>query len=214
MICGTTVLAARINKKTPTWRPTTIASKPLRWLEEARATATALLDLFEDTEAGGLFTTGHDAEALISRPKDLMDNATPSALSTAAIGLQRLAALGSADDPETARYSSSARTMMAILGHVAGETPLAFANLLLAIELDAVGITEVVIVGDRPDLVAEARATWRPLTVLAWGETGSGSLWEARENGLAYVCEGQVCHQPVGTAAELAAQLGRGSQRS
>ncbi len=121
------------------------------------------------------------------------------ALSTAAIGLQRLAALGSADDPETARYSSSARTMMAILGHVAGETPLAFANLLLAIELDAVGITEVVIVGDRPDLVAEARATWRPLTVLAWGETGNGSLWEARENGLAYVCEGQVCHQPVGT---------------
>ena len=74
--------------------------------------------------------------------------------------------------------------------------------------------SEVVIVGDRPDLVAEARATWRPLTVLAWGETGSGSLWEARENGLAYVCEGQVCHQPVGTAAELAAQLGRGSQRS
>ncbi len=190
------------------------ATGSLRWLDEARATATAMLDLFEDTEAGGLFTTGHDAEALISRPKDLMDNATPSALSTAAIGLQRLAALGSADDPETARYSSSARTMMAILGHVAGETPLAFANLLLAIELDAVGITEVVIVGDRPDLVAEARATWRPLTVLAWGETGNGSLWEARENGLAYVCEGQVCHQPVGTAAELAAQLGRGSQRS
>ena len=50
--------------------------------------------------------------------------------------------------------------------------------------------------------------------MLAWGETGNGSLWEARENGLAYVCEGQVCHQPVGTAAELAAQLGRGSQRS
>ncbi len=48
-----------------------------RWITEARAAADALLDLFWDDERGGVFTTGHDAEALIARPKDLMDNATP-----------------------------------------------------------------------------------------------------------------------------------------
>ena len=56
-------------------------------------TADALLELFWDDERGGLFTTGHDAEALVARPKDLLDNATPSANALAAVGLLRLAAL-------------------------------------------------------------------------------------------------------------------------
>jgi len=183
------------------------ATGVLRWLGEARTTATALLDLFEDIDAGGLFTTGHDAEALITRPKDLMDNATPSALSTAAVALLRLASLGSADDPATERFATSAHRMLTALGHVAADTPLAFANLLAAIELDAGGLREVVVAGDRPDLVAAVRSAWRPSVVLAWGERGTGTLWDDRVDGSAYVCDGQVCRLPVDTVDALLAQL-------
>jgi uncharacterized protein len=69
------------------------ATGEARWVAEAATTADALLDLFWDPARGGLFTTGTDAERLVARDKDLMDNATPSANSLAAVALVRLAAL-------------------------------------------------------------------------------------------------------------------------
>ena len=63
------------------------------WLADARAVADELLRLFHDADGGGFFTTGHDAEQLVVRPKDVFDDATPSANSLAANGLLRLAAL-------------------------------------------------------------------------------------------------------------------------
>ena len=53
------------------------ATGEARWIDEARSVADALLDLFWDDERGGVFTTGRDAEPLVTRPKDLLDNATP-----------------------------------------------------------------------------------------------------------------------------------------
>ena len=55
--------------------------------------ADTMLDHFWDDDNGGLFTTADDAEALVVRQKDLLDNATPAANSLAATGLLRLAAL-------------------------------------------------------------------------------------------------------------------------
>jgi uncharacterized protein YyaL (SSP411 family) len=39
-----------------------------------------------------------------------------------------------------------------------------------------------------------------PRAVLAWGERYDSPLWELRDDGFAYVCEGYACRQP---AAEL-----------
>ena len=77
-----------------------------------------------------------------------MDNATPSANSTAAAALQRLAALTGRDD-----LAEHAGAIIRLLGSRAARSALAFGNLLGAIELDVVGITEVVVCGDRADLV-------------------------------------------------------------
>jgi len=59
-------------------------------LEFANRIADALLEHFEDTEAGGFFFTSHDHEALIQRPKTGYDSAMPSGNGVAAVALQRL----------------------------------------------------------------------------------------------------------------------------
>ena len=177
-----------------------------RWLTEARSVADALIDRFWDDEAGGVFTTAVDADALVTRPKDLMDNATPSANSLAAVGLARLAALTGEEG-----YRERARAVVRLLGEVAGRHPTAFAHLLVAVELLEVGTTEIVITGDRPDLVAEVQRRWLPDAVLAWGERQDTPLWEGRTesgpDGRAYVCRGYVCEAPATTVGELATRL-------
>ncbi|MEI2699281.1 MAG: hypothetical protein V9E94_13435 [Microthrixaceae bacterium] len=74
---------------------------------------------------------------------------------------------------------------------------LAFGNLLWAVEWHVVGATEVVVTGDRPDLVAEVHRRFLPTTVLAWGEPGDGPLWAGRDesghDGRAYVCRDHAC---------------------
>ncbi len=177
-----------------------------RWLDEARTTADALVELFWDDEAGGVFTTGTDAEALVTRPKELMDNAVPSGNSLAAVGLLRLGAL-TGDEALRER----AEVIVRLLGEPAGRVPMAFGNLLLAVELLVLGTTEVVVTGERPDLLAEVRRHWLPLGVTAWGERTGSPLWEGRDeigpDGRAYVCHGHVCDLPAPDVATLAAQL-------
>ncbi len=80
------------------------ASGEPRWLEEAQSLAHVMLDQFADEEQGGFHDTGRDHEQLISRPKDLFDNAVPSGNSVAAEALQRLSLLTGEE-----RYRSAAR---------------------------------------------------------------------------------------------------------
>ena len=58
------------------------------------------------------------------------------------------------------------------------------------------GITEVVIPGDRPDLLATARARFEPTMVLAWGEPHVVAAVGRTRRGLAYVCRHFVCRHP------------------
>jgi uncharacterized protein len=173
-----------------------------RWIAEARTTADALLDLFWDAERGGVFTTGSDAEALITRNKDLMDNATPSANSLAAVGLLRLAALTG-----EARYRNQADQILRLAGPLASRHPTAFGYLLVAIDLAGHGIDEVVVTGDRPDLVEVAQRMFLPGAVLAWGERYDSPLWTGREDGAAYVCRDYACQLPAHDTATLTEQL-------
>ncbi|MDP9451860.1 MAG: thioredoxin domain-containing protein [Actinomycetota bacterium] len=173
-----------------------------RWIAEARACADALLELFWDDEHGGLFTTGHDAEVLVARQKDLLDNATPSANGAGAQALARLGALTG-----DARYTEAAEAIVRLLAEPAAHHPTAFTHLLGAVDLLAGPLTEVVVAGALPELVAAVQRRFEPRRVLAWGERYPSPLWEARTDGRAYVCQGFACQEPVTTVEALEAQL-------
>jgi uncharacterized protein YyaL (SSP411 family) len=173
----------------------------LVWLERAADTAYAMLKLFR-ADDGLLYTTGADAAPLVVRPTELLDGALPSASSVAAGGLLRLGALGG--DPE---LTAAGESLLGLVVPLAAEHPLAAAHAVAAGALSGGGITEVVITGDRPDLLGAARARFEPTMVLAWGEPGASPLWAGRHDGLAYVCRHYACRWPASTPDELAARL-------
>jgi uncharacterized protein YyaL (SSP411 family) len=176
-----------------------------RWIDAARDTAHALVDLFWDDGEGGLFTTGRDGEQLVARPKDILDNATPAANSLAAVALLRLGVL---TGDET--ISDRAADILRLLGPTASRHPTAFAHLMLAADMVTNGVTEVVITGDGRDMVDAVQRLYLPNAVLAWGERYDSPLWEGRADGFAYVCRNYTCDAPVDDAAQLVASLAGG----
>ncbi|MGZ7087099.1 MAG: thioredoxin domain-containing protein, partial [Ilumatobacteraceae bacterium] len=172
------------------------------WIQQASRVADTMFDHFWDVDNGGLFSIADDAEQLVARQKDLMDNATPSANSTAAVALLRLGALTG-----EVRYANHAEQILRLLGRVMPQAPSAFSNALVALDLVGRGITEIAIIGERPDLVRAVRTRWLPNSVLAWGKPYDSPLWKDRADGLAYVCRNYVCQLPVDSVDDLVAQL-------
>jgi len=172
------------------------------WVARARETAEQLLDHYWDATNGGLFTTPDDGEQLIVRQKDLMDNATPSANSIAALALYRLGALTG-----ESRYERIADQILLLLGRVANSAPSAFGHLLAAVHLRHVGVTEIVVAGDRPDLVTFVQQRWLPTAVIAWGEPFDSPLWLERTGDRAFVCRKYACQAPSSTIDELKESL-------
>jgi len=172
------------------------------WTERAVDAADGLLELFHDGADGGFFTTGRDAETLIVRTKDVFDGATPAANSVAALSFTRLAALTGSD-----RYRSGATEVIDLLGDLLANHPTAFATTVLAAELLTQGTTEIVVAGERPDLVDAVHRRWLPDAVLSWGEPTSSPLWEGRQAGQAYVCHNYACQLPAEDLDTLVAQL-------
>jgi uncharacterized protein YyaL (SSP411 family) len=176
-----------------------------RWTERAVEVGRQLLELFGSDDGGALYSTGRDAPVLIARPKDLLDGALPSANAVAARALWRAGILGGDADLTRAAEAIVRATAGLVRAH-----PVAFADLVAAaLLLD--DTLEVVITGDRPDLLAVVRSTWRPRVVLAWGEPTASPLWVDRAPSAAYVCRQFVCLTPASDPATLAAQLEPGS---
>jgi uncharacterized protein len=178
------------------------ATGEARWIEEARAAADAMLELFWDDGAGGLFTNGSDAEALITRSKDLIDNAVPSANGSAALGLLRLGALVG-----EGYYTQRGEDILGLLAGLVRQHPTAFSRALAAVDMLSAGVTEIAVVGELPDLVRVIQGRYLPNAVLAWGEPYPSPLFEDRKDGLAYVCRNYACQAPVSDVDSLLAQL-------
>jgi uncharacterized protein len=176
------------------------------WIDEARAAADALIELFWDAGVNAFRTSGRDAEALIAAPIDTQDGAIPSANSVAASALLRLGAL-TGEKP----YQQTAEAVIAAMSPALGAAPVAFTGLVAAAELARTGLTDVVVTGDRADLLEVVRQTYLPRAVLAWGEPYPSPIWEGRTGpetaGRAFVCEGYTCRAPASSTEELVDQL-------
>jgi uncharacterized protein YyaL (SSP411 family) len=179
-----------------------------RWLHAGGEAADQLLALFEDTELGGLFTTGADAERLVVRPRELYDNVTPSALSVAVGALARLAALSARAD-----YEAAAERLLVSGASLVRGAPTAVTGLLVAADLLVTGIVQVAVTGERPDLISHYGEMLRPRAVLAWDRASSAGsspspLLVGRAAGFAYVCRAGACRLPAASAEEIDRELG------
>ncbi|MFZ0058591.1 MAG: hypothetical protein WAL35_00910, partial [Acidimicrobiales bacterium] len=124
--------------------------------------------------------------------------------SVAALALARLAAI-TGDETCLARAEQS----LAAVGSVLVNSPLAFAHLVEAAVFLELGAVEVVVVGDRPDLVAAASAGYVPQRVLVWGEAPRSPLVVGRALEGAYVCRRGACLAPVTDPAEIPGAIER-----
>ena len=183
-----------------------------RWFTTARSLADAIIDRFGDP-GGGFFDTADDHEALVTRPKDVQDNAVPAGSSMAASVLLRLGALTG-----DARYRAAADSAIGGVVPYLTRYPTGFANWLSAAHLVVEGIDELAIVGppeaeDTRSLV-EAVSGYRPAMVLAVSAepvTSAVPLLADRAmidgRPTAYLCRDFACRLPVTSADALLAQL-------
>lgn len=174
------------------------------WLGHASDTARGMLELFSDESTGALWSTGSDAEPILVRPVDLLDDATPSAASVAAGAMLRLGAL--TGDQSLVR---PAERLLALLAPIASDHPLAVANAIGAMALAGGGVLEVTVRGDRPDLLDCVRGRYEPDAVVSWGEQTSSAGADRGPGPGAYVCHRNTCLAPVTTVDELSSQLDR-----
>ncbi len=196
------------------------ASGKARWLESALELARIMIDEFADAEQGGFFFTGKQHETLITRPKEIHDNATPSGNGMAATALIRLGTLAGRDD-----LMRTGRSALELVQPVLQAHPTAAGQSLIALDFLLGSTREIAVVSgnDRGEFgaVLEAiAARFQPSKVVAPVPLGE----EAHLAGClplvanrparggkttTYICAGSICEAPVLGVSGIEAALDR-----
>ena len=184
-----------------------------RWLDDATALIDLALRHFADPDRPGRwYDTADDAEALMVRPADPLDGATPSGASAIAEALLTAAHLVDAD--RASRYAEAAAETLLAHSPLLARAPRSAGHWLAVAEAAVRGPLQVAVSTGGPDsdLLAAARRIAPGGTIVVGGAVDSMPLLQGRGpiNGAdaAYVCRGRVCDLPVTGAAELADALG------
>jgi uncharacterized protein YyaL (SSP411 family) len=185
-----------------------------RWFVAAQELAETMIEHFADSE-GALYDTSDDHEMLITRPRDLQDNATPSGNAMAVTTLFKLA--GFTND---LRYVDIAHQALAQVQSMMAQYPLGFGQWLQAQAYALSKPREIAIVGDLEAADTQAllnvvRTGYRPFQVVALGPPApeESALPLLRDRGLlegqaaAYMCRDFACQAPVKEPDKLQAQL-------
>jgi uncharacterized protein YyaL (SSP411 family) len=175
-----------------------------KWFLAAQELAETMIAHFQASE-GGFFDTSDDHEALITRPRDLQDNATPSGNAMAATALLKLAGF-----TNEMRYVDIAHQALEQMQGMMVQYPLGFGQWLQALAYALSQPREIAIVGD-PDfadtqaLLNVVRDGYRPFQVVALKapSTEPPAVPLLLDRGLvdgraaAYVCRDFACQAPV-----------------
>jgi len=185
-----------------------------KWLDRGRGLAASVIRWFWDDQAGAFYDTPHDHERLITRPRDVTDNATPSGTSLATELLLRLGEL--LQDADMRRRASY---VLETFAEPMAQHPTAFGHLLSAADMAVRGAVELALVGDpaQPDFRALADVAadhYVPALVIAGGrpgETDDVALLACRSasggHATAYLCRQYTCDAPVTEPSALDEQL-------
>jgi uncharacterized protein YyaL (SSP411 family) len=180
------------------------------WFVAARELADTMMEHFADP-AGGFFDTSDDAEALVTRPKDMQDNAVPSGNAMAATVLLKLGAFTG-----EGRYNDAAERALRLVQPALGSAPTGFAQWLSALDFALGHPKEIAIVGEgeADTLLDVVFSEYRPNQVVAFASNAKDSpipLLAGRTpldgQATAYVCRNFVCELPVTEPEGLAALL-------
>src|SRR5215203_1892283 len=191
-----------------------------RWLREAASLADAILGLFWEEAEGAFYDTAADHEELVTRPRDVYDNATPSGNSVAVDVLLKLSVLLEREDHR--------ERAGAVLDNLSGgmvQVPGAFGRLLSALDFYLSTPYEVAIIGEREapgtkTLLETVYSSYLPNKVVAGSSENDEEATQLvpllanrpMRGGrpTAYVCVNYACQSPTTDPAELARQLGVG----
>ena len=182
------------------------------WLRGAMSLLDIALEHFADAEnAGRWFDTADDAEALMVRPADPLDGATPSGASLIAEALQLAAHLAPARRADG--YASAAETTLAGAAAILARLARSGGHWLAVAEAAVRGPIQIAVACDPvgSELLATARTLAPGGAIVVGGEVNSSELLVDRDRvggaDAAYVCRGRTCDLPVTSASELAAAL-------
>jgi uncharacterized protein YyaL (SSP411 family) len=192
-----------------------------RWLEEAKELADQLLELFWEEEEGLFYDSPRDGEKLVVRPREVMDNATPSGNSLAIELLLRASAIFGIDEYRQVALRALIREAAAI-----ERFPSAFGRLLSTISLSLAPPLEVVLLGrtgsrEMEALRRVAHRRYLPSRIVVGGDPGKLPplpLLEGREvrsgRATAYVCREFTCTAPLLGPEALGRELERSVRRT
>ncbi len=184
-----------------------------RWFTTSRRLMDRVLARFTDP-AGGFFDTADDHERLVTRPKDIQDNAVPSGHAMATRVLLRLAAWTGEGS-----YRDAAEQAIRTVVPLVARYPTGFAQWLSAMDLSLATVVEVAIVGAADDparaaLIWVVQRGYRPDLVVSVAPDAVDRAVPLLRDRLqiggrptAYVCRGFVCRLPVTDPNELAKLL-------
>ena len=184
-----------------------------RFLVRALALADVIERDFGDG-AGGFYTTPHDGEALVVRPRSTLDGPTPSEYGLAAELLAWVAAW--TDDRERA---ARARSALRGIEPLAERAPTAIASLLGVRERLEAAPVEVIVAGPAADATTQALLAYadrdapdHALVGLVSEDTALATRipWfegRAAERATAFVCFAGSCRMPVHAPDALVRQL-------
>ena len=186
-------------------------------MDQRLAPAEARRKLFEtrQTPNGGFYDTSDDHETLITRPRDLQDNATPSGNAMAVTALLKLAGF-----TNNLPYADIAHQTLVQMQSMLAQYPLGFGQGLQALAYTLSKPHEIAIIGepegtDTRALLNVVRNGHQPFQVVALGAPRAQPpiaplLWDrglVDGRAAVFVCRDFACQAPITEQEVLEVQL-------